>query len=67
MKKTIILALTLLATSVGMNAQNANDVLQTAQRTNNYFMQKYADPTIPTFVRRSAQATFGRAPFIMRG
>lgn len=52
MKKTIILALTLLATFVGMKAQNANEVLQTAQRTNNYFMQKYADPTIPTFVKK---------------
>ena len=28
------------------------DVLEAAQRTNDYFMQKYADPTIPTNVKK---------------
>ena len=28
------------------------DVLQTARLTNDYFMAKYSDPTIPTNVKR---------------
>ena len=33
-------------------AQDAQQVLNVAQRVNNYFMQKYADPTQPTFVKK---------------
>ena len=36
-----------------------NDVLQAARLTNDYFMQKYSDPTVPTNVKRYAPATFG--------
>ena len=35
----------------GMAVANAqSDVLQTARKTNDYFMQKYSDPTEVTFV-----------------
>lgn len=52
MKKLI--ALLTLATSVlTMSAQTtADDVLGTARKANNYFMAKYADPTVPTNVKR---------------
>ena len=33
-------------------AQNADEVLNTARKVNTYFMQKYADPPPPTFVRK---------------
>jgi len=33
-------------------AQAQNDVLKAAQTTNNYFMAKYADPTLPTNVNK---------------
>ena len=33
-------------------AQNADEVLKTAKKVNDYFMHKYADPTTPTFVRK---------------
>lgn len=51
MKKTAILALALLL-ALPLVAQNATDVLSTARRVNNYFMAKYADPTLPTFVKK---------------
>ena len=58
LQKQIILFMTrklfstaiLLLFSVTMMAQNANEVLTTTQKVNNYFMNKYADPTVPTFV-----------------
>ncbi|MBR1548248.1 MAG: glycoside hydrolase family 88 protein [Prevotella sp.] len=33
-------------------AQSPAEVLQAAQKTNDYFMTKYADPTVPTNVKR---------------
>ncbi|MBQ7056651.1 MAG: glycoside hydrolase family 88 protein, partial [Bacteroidaceae bacterium] len=43
----------LVAFSCNMLAQiNANEVLEVAQRVNNYFMQKYEDPTVPTNVNK---------------
>ena len=33
-------------------AQSRQEVLQTAQKANDYFMAKYADPTIPTNVKK---------------
>lgn len=33
-------------------AQTPAEVLETAQKANNYFMAKYSDPTIPTFVKK---------------
>ena len=37
-----------------MSAQTAlqNEILEVAHRTNNYFMTKYSDPTIDTFVKK---------------
>ena len=41
-----------LVMSLDVMAQNADDVLGTARRVNDYFMQKYADPTVPTNVKK---------------
>lgn len=51
MKKTFILGLLALVATSSF-AQNAQGVLATAQKANAYFMAKYADPTIPTFVKK---------------
>lgn len=51
MKKTSLVFL-LLGLALTISAQNANDVLATAQCANNYFMAKYDDPTRPTFVKK---------------
>ena len=51
MRKAFFICL-LLGLNLTISAQNANDVLATAQRANNYFMVKYADPTLPTFVKK---------------
>lgn len=50
--RKIFLVLALFGMTMTLAAQNANDVLLTAQRANNYFMAKYADPTKPTFFKR---------------
>lgn len=52
--RKIFLAVMTIAISVSANAQNsnANNVIQTMQKVNNRFMQNYADPTKPTFVKR---------------
>ena len=50
MKKTILL-LTIVLLSLPSIAQNKKeDVLNAARRANKYFMQKYADPTLPSNV-----------------
>ena len=49
MKKTI---LAVLALCMSLTVAAQQEVLQTAQKANNYFMTKYSDPTIPTFVKR---------------
>ncbi len=51
MRKIITLA-TFLSLAFMANAQTAQDVLETAQKANDYFMAKYDDPTKPTFVRK---------------
>ncbi|MCI6619416.1 MAG: glycoside hydrolase family 88 protein, partial [Prevotella sp.] len=51
MKKMLILSLTALL-SLSVSAQTASEVLETARLANHYFMKKYADPTLPTFVGR---------------
>ncbi len=45
---------TLLFALVALNtmSQSAQNVLETARKANNYFMAKYADPTIPTMVKK---------------
>ena len=40
----------LVAAVLPMVASAQNDVLATARQTNDYFMQKYSDPTEVTFV-----------------
>ena len=53
MKKTILTLLALL-TTVAAIAQGGkdNDVMNTLRSVNNYFMAKYADPTLPTNVNK---------------
>jgi rhamnogalacturonyl hydrolase YesR len=52
MKKLIATcSLALLAMSV-MAQTTASDVLSTVRKANDYFMQKYEDPTVPTNVKR---------------
>ena len=52
--KKIILMLTALLMTVAGHAQSekANEVMATLRLANNYFMAKYADPTLPTNVNR---------------
>lgn len=53
MKKTI---LAVLALCMSLTATAQQEVLQTAQKANDYFMTKYSDPTIPTFVKRMRES-----------
>lgn len=49
----IITLMALAIMSIGAMAQTtAEDVLSVARRANNFFMNKYADPTIPTNVKK---------------
>ena len=50
MKKTIIALAALVGLTTTATAQN--NVLESAQKTNNYFMMKYSDPTLPTNVKK---------------
>jgi rhamnogalacturonyl hydrolase YesR len=51
--KRLLTLLTVAASTLTMAAQStAADVLNTARRANDYFMNKYADPTIPTNVKK---------------
>ena len=50
MKKTIIALVALVGFTTTATAQN--NVLESAQKTNNYFMMKYSDPTLPTNVKK---------------
>ncbi|MBO4463737.1 MAG: glycoside hydrolase family 88 protein [Prevotella sp.] len=51
--RIFMVSLFLVAISINLSAQtNANEVLEVAQRVNNYFMQKYEDPTVPTNVKK---------------
>lgn len=53
MKKTILLLiLTILSANVSAQNAVADDVLSVARKVNNYFMAKYADPTLNTNVGR---------------
>ena len=49
MKKVILLTIALVCV---ISASAQEDVLQAARKTNDYFMTKYSDPTIPTTVKR---------------
>ena len=51
--RRLIALLTLATSALTMMAQTtADDVLSTVRKANNYFMAKYADPTVPTNVKR---------------
>jgi rhamnogalacturonyl hydrolase YesR len=52
--KRLITLLTVAASVLTMTAQSvtADDVLDVTRKANNYFMAKYADPTIPTNVKK---------------
>lgn len=49
MKKVILLTIALFC---AISATAQDNVLQAARKTNDYFMTKYSDPTIPTNVKR---------------
>lgn len=49
MKK--LYALILIALSVGASAQTKKDVIEVARKANEYFMNKWSDPTIPTIFK----------------
>lgn len=68
MKKLILSSLCMLMGLTSMSAQTAlqNEILEVAHRTNNYFMTKYSDPTIDTFVKKNVPATSGPVPYITR-
>ena len=51
MKRLLIFCLVCCCTTAAP-AQSRQEVLQTAQKANDYFMAKYADPTIPTNVKK---------------
>ena len=53
MKKLFLLCLVCCTFSA---AQAQQEVLQTAQKANDYFMTKYSDPTVPTFVKRMRES-----------
>ena len=53
MKKTLLTLLALLiASTTFAQSEKANEVMNTLRLANNYFMAKYADPTLPTNVNR---------------
>ena len=53
MKKAMMTLLALMMASLSMaQSDKANDVMKTLQLVNDYFMAKYADPTLPTDVNR---------------
>ena len=53
MKKSFLTLIALLVATVSFaQSEKANDVMKTLQLANNYFMAKYADPTLPTNVNR---------------
>lgn len=52
MKQLISLLAVALTTLTATAQTTAGDVLSTTRKANNYFMAKYADPTLPTNVNR---------------
>ena len=52
MKRQVILLTLALAALTAAAQTTADDVLGVARKANNYFMAKYADPTVPTNVNR---------------
>ena len=52
MRKTILLLALTFASTVMAQSESAGDVMKTLRKVNDYFMMKYADPTLPTNVNR---------------
>ena len=52
MRKTFLLLALTFASSMLAQSESAGDVIKTLRKVNNYFMMKYADPTLPTNVNR---------------
>jgi len=50
--RRIVLTLTMISCAISLYAQTAKGVLSTARKVNGYFMEKYADPTLPTNVKK---------------
>lgn len=51
-KTTLTLIVLLMAATTFAQSDKANGVMKTLRLTNDYFMAKYADPTLPTNVNR---------------
>ena len=49
--KIIVIIVGLLLNLVLITSQKKENILKTLRKVNNYFMSKYPDPTIPTFVK----------------
>ena len=52
MKRLSTMMLATIMTLGAMAQTTANDVLSVARKANDYFMAKYADPTLPTNVKK---------------
>ena len=52
MKKILLTLITLMMTTVSFAQNKADNVMSTLRLANDYFMAKYADPTLPTNVNR---------------
>ena len=50
--KRIAFSLIMAVCCLSATAQTAAEVLDITRRANNYFMQKHADPTTPTYVKK---------------
>ena len=70
MKKTVLTLLALMTMSLSFAQSNqADQVLKTLRLANDYFMAKYADPTLPTNVKLSSAYVhhhFGPVPSTMK-
>ena len=52
MRKTFLLLTLGFAFTTFAQSESAGDVMNTLRKVNDYFMMKYADPTLPTNVNR---------------
>ena len=52
MRKTILLLALVFSSTAFAQSEAAGDVMKTLRKVNDYFMMKYADPTLPTNVNR---------------
>ena len=68
--KLVLLLFFILTGAVSVNAQNLPDqkeTLEVMKKVNGYFMKKYADYTIPSFMVVYVPVISGHVAYIMRG